>query len=166
MMPGRDGVEVCRLIRIREEAAPTYIILLTAKGRREDTVTGLEAGANDYVLKPFDQEELRARVQVGARMMELQGLLADPVRELERALSKVKLLSGLLPICSYCKKVRDDRNYWQQVEGYIGQRSEAEFSHSICPGCYETIVRPQLEEAGGAGRSRGGGPAAGSRGAG
>ena len=60
-------------------------------------------------------------------------------------MASVKLLSGLLAICSYCKKVRDDNNYWQQVEAYVGQHSEAEFSHSICPGCYETIVKPELK---------------------
>jgi phosphoserine phosphatase RsbU/P len=157
MMPGMDGVEVCRRLRKSLDNRPTYIILLTAKGRREDVVEGLQAGANDYVTKPFDQEELRARVQVGMRMVELQGLLGDRVRELEEALSRVKQLSGLLPICSYCKKVRDDQNYWQQVESYVGQHSEAQFSHSICPSCYETIVKPELNQAQESSRRRSGG---------
>jgi len=144
MMPGIDGPEICRRLRKSSGAEAVYVILLTGKDRREDIVEGLDAGANDYVTKPFDHDELRARLMVGARMVELQSLLAKRVRDLEDAMAKVKQLSGLLPICSYCKKVRDDTNYWQQVEAYIGRHSEAQFSHSICPECYETIVKPEL----------------------
>ena len=146
MMPGMDGLEVCRLARSRNARHPLYIILLTARGRREDVVAGLQSGADDYLTKPFDQEELRARLQVGVRLMELQQSLAERVRELEAALSKVKQLQGLLPICSYCKKIRTDQNYWQQVETYLGQHSEAQFSHSICPDCYENIVTPEIKK--------------------
>jgi DNA-binding response OmpR family regulator len=145
MMPGMDGLEVCRRARSRTHGLPLYIILLTAKGRREDVVTGLESGADDYLTKPFDQEELRARLQVGVRLLDLQQSLAERVRELEEALSKVKQLQGLLPICSYCKKIRADQNYWQQVETYLSQHSEAQFSHSICPECYELIVSPEIK---------------------
>jgi CheY-like chemotaxis protein len=144
MMPGLDGLEVCRKIRARSQALPTYIILLTMRGSREDVVCGLEAGADDYVTKPFDHKELHARLRVGQRLLELQRSLADRVRELEDALARVKHLQGLLPICSYCKKIRNDRNYWQQVEGYISEHSEAQFSHGICPECYARIVKPEL----------------------
>jgi DNA-binding response OmpR family regulator len=146
MMPGMDGTEVCRRARHASLSTPPYLILLTAKGRREDIVTGLRSGADDYVMKPFDREELRARVQVGIRILELQHSLADRVKALEEALARVKLLQGLLPICSYCKKIRDDQNYWQQVENYISQHSEAQFSHSICPDCYERRVKPELDQ--------------------
>ncbi|OLE67443.1 MAG: response regulator [Acidobacteria bacterium 13_1_20CM_2_68_7] len=146
MMPGIDGPEICRKLRREPRTQAIYIILLTGKDRREDIVTGLGAGANDYVTKPFDHDELRARLQVGVRMVELQNLLANRVRDLEEAMARVKQLSGLLPICSYCKRVRDDKNYWQQVEAYIGRHSEAQFSHSICPECYETIVKPELKK--------------------
>jgi phosphoserine phosphatase RsbU/P len=146
MMPGLDGLEVCRRIRKMPSSTPPYLILLTAKGGREDLVTGLEAGANDYVTKPFNREELRARVQVGVRMVELQQHLADRVRALEEALARVTQLQGLLPICSYCKKIRDDQNYWQQVESYIAEHSQAQFSHSICPDCYEKLVKPELDQ--------------------
>ena len=145
MMPGLDGLEICRRIRKMPSSTPPYLILLTAKGGREDLVTGLEAGANDYVTKPFNREELRARVQVGVRMLELQQHLADRVRALEEALARVTQLQGLLPICSYCKKIRDDQNYWQQVESYIAEHSQAQFSHSICPDCYEKLVKPELD---------------------
>jgi len=146
MMPGMDGTEICRRLRQTPATEGVYIILLTGRDQREDIVAGLDAGANDYVTKPFDHEELRARLMVGVRMVDLQKILADRVRDLEEAMARVKQLSGLLPICSYCKKVRDDKNYWQQVEAYIGRHSEAQFSHSICPDCYETIVKPELRK--------------------
>ena len=85
-------------------------------------------------------------MQAGLRISELQDSLAERVRELEDALSRVRILQGLLPICSYCKKIRDDSNYWQQIENYVTAHSGAQFSHSVCPQCYEEIVKPQLEE--------------------
>src|SRR5207237_6416573 len=106
-------------------------------------VTGLTAGADDYIVKPFQRDELHARVRVGERLLELQATLADRVKELEAALARVKLLHGLLPICSYCKKVRDDQNYWQQVESYISAHSGVQFSHGICPGCYESLMKKE-----------------------
>jgi DNA-binding response OmpR family regulator len=145
LMPGMDGIEICRQVRKSPRARPIYVILLTARREQEDKVHGLQSGADDYVTKPFDREELRARVQVGIRVLELQGALAQRVRELEEALSRVKTLQGLLPICSYCKKIRNDRNYWQQVEGYISDHSEAQFSHGICPECYAQFVQPELD---------------------
>ena len=148
MMPGMDGLEVCRKVRNCSPSRPIYIILLTARGRREDVVAGLEAGADDYITKPFDRQELRARVNVGLRVLQLQRNLADRVQELEAALACVKQLHGLLPICSYCKRIRDDRNYWQQVEAYVTEHSEAIFTHGICPDCYEKFVKPELEKMG------------------
>lgn len=146
MMPVLDGVEICRRVRLAPRASPAYLILLTARGDNQDIVRGLDAGADDYVTKPFNQDEMRARLNVGVRVVELQTNLADRVIELERALAGVNQLQGLLPICSYCKKIRDDKNYWQQVEGYISAHSEAQFSHGICPDCYEKIVQPELQK--------------------
>lgn len=146
MMPELDGLEVCRLARAHLTAAPPYIIMVTAKNSSEDVINGLQAGANDYVRKPFVPEELRARLQVGARMLELQQSLIERVAELEAALAHVNQLQGMLPICSYCKKIRDDRNYWQQLESYITARSDAQFSHSICPDCYTSIVKPEIDK--------------------
>jgi DNA-binding response OmpR family regulator len=146
MMPGMDGVQVCRNLRQLTASPPTYIMLLTARGRSEDIVAGLCAGADDYITKPFNHEELRARVQVGVRVVELQRALAARVQELESALSRVKQLSGLLPICAYCKKIRNDQNYWQQVESYLAEHAAAQFTHGICPDCYEHTVRPELDK--------------------
>jgi phosphoserine phosphatase RsbU/P len=144
MMPGLDGVEVVRRVRAAKGSGTPYCILLTAKGAREDLVAGLEAGADDYIVKPFDREELRARVRVGARMVEMQQALAVRVLELEQALGQVTQLQRLLPICSYCKRVRDDQNYWQEVEAYVGRHAGLQFSHGICPSCWETVVRPEI----------------------
>ncbi len=145
MMPGKSGIEICRQLRQRTNAGPTYVILLTSRGSPEDIVEGLEAGADDYVCKPFNSEELKARIRNGARLLDLQSRLHERVLELEDALVCVKRLQGLLPICSYCKKIRSDGNYWQQVENYITEHSGATFSHSICPECYEMQAKPPLQ---------------------
>jgi len=139
MMPEMDGPEVCRRVRAELPLANMYLMLLTARESRGDLVTGLNAGADDYVTKPFDPEELRARVQVGVRILTLQKNLAERVEELQAALSNVKQLRGLLPICSYCKRIRGDDQYWQQLEGYIAEHSDAQFSHGICPTCYAAV---------------------------
>jgi sigma-B regulation protein RsbU (phosphoserine phosphatase) len=146
MMPCMSGVEVCKKIREMAREVSPYLILLTSKHGTDNVVLGLESGANDYVTKPFDQAELRARINVGCHVLNLQEGLAQRVRELEAALLHVKQLQGMLPICSYCKSVRDDQNYWQQVESYLSQHSSLQFSHGICPKCYEKVVEPQLEE--------------------
>jgi phosphoserine phosphatase RsbU/P len=139
MMPHMDGPDICRRVRAELPLANMYLLLVTAREARGDIVAGLNAGADDYIVKPFDPEELRARVAVGIRVLTLQQKLAERVAELETALSNVKQLRGLLPICSYCKRIRGDDQYWQQVEGYISEHSDAQFSHGICPSCFATI---------------------------
>jgi DNA-binding response OmpR family regulator len=145
MMPGLTGVEVCGKVRALTSATPPYILVLTSKERTEDIVTALGAGADDYVTKPFHLDELKARLEVGRRVVTLQRKLADRIAELEHALAHVTRLQGLLPICMYCKSIRKDQNYWQQVEGYISEHSGASFSHSICPECRKKHVDPQIE---------------------
>ena len=147
-MPQMEGIEVCRRARALPNPPPFFLVLVTVRDSKQDTVAGLLAGANDYITKPFDKTELLARVKVGAEMVQLQQALTERVEELKDALMRVKTLSGLLPICSYCKKIRDDQNYWQQVESYVGKHSEAQFSHSICPECYQEHIKPQLIQLG------------------
>ena len=123
MLPGKSGFDVCR--ELRQRGIQTPILMLTARSQVVDRVVGLRLGADDYLTKPFDPDELHARVRVGQRMLAL--------------LANIKQLSGLLPICSYCKRIRGDDQYWQQVEGYIAEHSDAQFSHGICPPCYEQV---------------------------
>jgi len=135
-MPGADGVTLCGEIRETPTLNAMYIILLTSQDTRARILEGFGGGADEYITKPFDWGMLRARLKVGARIVRLQQSLAQRVAELEKALTMVKQLSGLLPICSYCKKIRRDGNYWQQLEAYVSEHSGVEFSHGICPECF------------------------------
>ncbi len=125
VMPVMDGIELCQKIRSMKKPGYVYIILLTGKARKEDTVTGLEAGADDYITKPFEWDELKARIRAGERILTL--------------IDEVKALSGLLPICASCKKIRDNKGDWQQIEVYISTHSSTEFSHGICPECAKRL---------------------------
>lgn len=146
MMPGLDGPEIVRRVRAMENEIDPYIIILTAKGEKPDIVKGLETGADDYIAKPFDPQELLARIKVGRRLVEARVALSARIKELEQALEHIKTLQGILPICSYCKKIRDDKGYWDQVEIYIGKHSDAMFSHSICPECMKKFYPELCEE--------------------
>jgi DNA-binding response OmpR family regulator len=145
MMPKVDGLDICRRMRAAKPHVPSYIILITARGGLANIVQGLEAGADDYITKPFDPRELRARLHVGVRIVELQKTLLNRCQELNEALKRVKQLQGLLPICCFCKKIRNDRNYWEQLDAYVASHSEAQFSHGVCPDCYQIHLQPQLE---------------------
>lgn len=137
-MPGSDGMTLCREIRDNDALRSTYVILLTAHDTRDEVVAGLDGGADEYITKPFDWGVLRARINTGARIASLQQSLEQRVKELQEALAMVKQLSGLLPICAYCKRIRkNDGGYWQQLEAYLSEHSEAEFSHGICPDCFD-----------------------------
>ncbi|HSU53159.1 MAG TPA: response regulator [Candidatus Dormibacteraeota bacterium] len=121
LMPEIDGLELCRRIRQANRSHYTYVILLTSVEGREGYLNGMRAGADDFLNKPFDAEMLTARLNVAERILKLQ--------------SEVKHLAGLLPICACCKKVRDDQNYWHQVETFLTVHTDARFSHSYCPDC-------------------------------
>jgi sigma-B regulation protein RsbU (phosphoserine phosphatase) len=136
-MPGVDGLTLCNEIRATPRLSTTYVILLTAQDSRDEVVSGLDGGADEYVTKPFDWQILRARLAIGVRIATLQQTLANRVSDLQKALADVNRLSGLLPMCSSCKRIRNDQDYWQQLETYLSEHSEAEFSHSYCPECLE-----------------------------
>ncbi len=123
MMPEMDGPELCRKIRSLQRSDYTYVILLTAKTGKENFLEGMEAGADDYLTKPFDADELKIRLKVAERILALR---AD-----------IQTLRGILPICAWCKKIRNDQALWQTAEEYLKTHTEVDFSHSICPECVE-----------------------------
>jgi DNA-binding response OmpR family regulator len=146
MMPEIDGVEICRRVRQRHDREYVYLLLLTARGRKDDLVTAFKAGVDDYLIKPFDLLELRSRLAVGERLINLQNALNTKVRELEDALSHVKQLQGLIPICMHCKKIRDDESTWHRLETYLQEHSGAMFTHSLCNDCLREHY-PNFEDA-------------------
>ena len=137
MMPDLDGLELCHKVREMNLPNYVYIILWTALTQKENIIMGLDAGADDYIAKPFDKTELLARVRAGERVIQLERSLRQKNKELSEALAHVKQLKGLLPIFMFCKKIRNDKNYWLQIEDYVAKHSEADFSHGICPECME-----------------------------
>ena len=139
-MPRLDGLDVCRRVRSDPSREHLHVLLLTAREGATHVVSALDAGADDFLSKPFDPEVFRARIHVGLRILKLKQRLAERVGELEAALANIKQLRGLLPICSYCKQVRGDDNYWKQVEQYLSEHSDLEFSHGICPTCYDRVA--------------------------
>ncbi len=131
MMPNGDGLEFCRRIRARAGKDYIYFILLTGRDATEENQrAATDAGVDDFLTKPLDLQELWTRLRVAERIL--------------RYTTQVRQLEELLPICSYCKKIRDDQNYWQQMEGYINERTGSEFSHSVCPDCYQRVVMPEI----------------------
>ena len=145
-MPELTGPEVCKLVREMDEGRYIYLILLTSRAKRDDLVHGLSSGADDFLAKPFDPRELGVRIIAGKRILELEKKLGQKITELESALAKIEQLEGMLPICSYCKKVRRDDNYWEQIEEFVSQRAAARFSHSICPDCFGHVMAEAEEE--------------------
>ncbi len=142
MMPEMDGIEAVRRIKGIEELRDIPIVMVSARDDDEKIKRAFDAGAIDFIDKPVKKLELHARVRSVLKLKAEtdqrkahERELEKTVDELREALDKVKTLSGLLPICSFCKKIRDDSGYWQQVEEYVSHRSEADFSHSVCPGC-------------------------------
>ena len=145
MMPGIDGLELVRRVRAIPSAAPPYLIIVSIKSEKADVIAALDAGANDYLTKPFDPGELRARIEVGRRTIEMRFELNEKVEELKQALEQVRRLNGIVPICANCKNVRDDQGYWNRVEAYLNEHTEADFTHAVCPDCMKRLY-PQFKD--------------------
>jgi len=127
MMPNIDGTELCRLLRASDRPQYTYVILLTAQeASKESYMAGMNAGADDFMIKPCDMDQLMARLRVAERILTLQG--------------RVRQLEGILPICMNCKNIRDEGEHWVRLENYIMERTDTLFSHGLCPGCLETMM--------------------------
>ncbi|MEM8867383.1 MAG: response regulator [Verrucomicrobiota bacterium] len=132
LMPGIDGLDFCRKIRERSSTQYTYFILLTANAQGNDTyLEAMQSGIDDFLTKPLDRDQIWMRLKVAERIL--------------RYTNQITSLESILPICSYCKKIRDDNNYWQRVETYFSTHTGTDFSHSVCPSCYDSEVQPQLD---------------------
>lgn len=130
-MPEIDGLELCRRIRAQGNKPYVYFILITANGGKQQYASGMDAGADDFITKPVDLDELRARLHVAERILGLR--------------QEVQRLEGLLPICSYCKRIHDESGKWDSLEEYVETHSAAQFSHGICEDCYAKVIQPQLD---------------------
>jgi DNA-binding response OmpR family regulator len=130
LMPGIDGLETCRQIKENKDMAEIPIIFMTALVNLEDKIIGFEAGCVDYITKPFQHVEVLARVNTHIK-------LGRQRRALETALAEVKQLTGILPICCKCKKIRDDKGYWSQVDQYLSHHADVQFTHAYCQDCYD-----------------------------
>ena len=135
-MPGIDGIEAARQIR---DDCPTPVIVLTSYERPELVERASAAGVGAYLVKPPSTRELDRAITIALARFDDMIRLRRLNAELEKALEQVKQLSGLLPICANCKKIRDDTGYWQDVAVYIRNHSEAEFSHGLCPDCAQEL---------------------------
>jgi sigma-B regulation protein RsbU (phosphoserine phosphatase) len=133
-MPGLDGLDLCRMIRKRGGDYIYFILISTAGVTRENREAALQAGVDDFLAKPIDPDELGMRLHVAERILSFT--------------AQVRQLESFLPICSYCKKVREDEKYWKEIEQYMNERDGTRFSHGVCPGCYDRVVVPQLKEIG------------------
>jgi DNA-binding response OmpR family regulator len=136
-MPGLDGPDVCRNIRESTRSGYTYMLLVTARNAKSDVVQGLSAGADDFISKPVEPDELHARLKTGERIVRLEQTLATRVKELQVASEHVRELQGMIPICMHCKRIRNETQIWEKVETYIETRSGAKFSHALCTECLE-----------------------------
>jgi len=131
-MPDMTGLELCRQVRARKGEYVYFILYLHPQASKENEDTAIEAGVDDFLQKPVNLRDLRIRLHVARRILDCTAHIGE--------------LQALVPICSYCKSVRDDEDYWQQIEKYIGERTGSAFTHSVCPACYTKHVVPQFHE--------------------
>ncbi|MFZ5570746.1 MAG: response regulator [Thermodesulfobacteriota bacterium] len=152
MMPGMDGYGVCGVLKAVAKTRDIPVLFISALDDKSDKVKAFQAGGVDYIIKPFQSEEVLARVETHLKLRRLQQAVEEKnrrleatVADLEKALDEIKTLKGLIPICSNCKKIRDDKGFWNHFETYISEHTEAAFSHGICPECvaklYPGLIR-------------------------
>jgi len=133
-MPRLDGLELCKRIRARSGEYVYFILLTQMKATDNNLTAATEAGVDDFLAKPVDPGQLWMRLRVAERILQFT--------------TEVRQLESFLPICGYCKKVRDDKNYWQQIEHYMNTHAGTNFSHGVCPDCYDRVLVPQMLAAG------------------
>jgi phosphoserine phosphatase RsbU/P len=133
LMPNLDGLSLCKKIRARlSPASYTYFILVTSKGSKANYREAMQAGVDDFLTKPLDTDELVMRFWVADRILSYT--------------SRIEQLEGILPVCSYCKRIQDERQQWSTLEKYVTKSGQASISHGICPECYTTQARPAIEQ--------------------
>jgi len=132
LMPVTDGLELCRRIRARTAEPYTYFIMLTGRTGKESFLEAMDAGVDDFMTKPVDAEELQARIQAAARILGLR--------------QEMHFLEGLLPICSYCRRIRNETAGWVSLQRYVEDHAKVKFSHGVCPECYARHLGPQIME--------------------
>ena len=138
MLPDGSGVDLCR--ELKASGASHYVILVTVRGAPEDIETGLDAGADDYLVKPVSPVEVRARIRSGLRTVDAQRQLADRLAELESAMKRVSNLESLLTLCMYCRRINSSET-WQSVEDYLWDHVDVKVSHGCCPDCLAKLTR-------------------------
>ncbi|MDM8551557.1 response regulator [Desulfobacterales bacterium HSG2] len=150
VMPETDGYEVCRQLKAEERTCDIPVIFISALNDMPDKVRAFFVGGVDYVTKPFQEEEVLARVETHLTLRRLQKALEEKNArleeknlQLEEALANVRTLRGLLPICANCKRIRDDKGYWNRIEAYVESHSDARFSHGLCEECSDKLYGDQ-----------------------
>ena len=162
LMPQIDGLTLLKQFRENAATAEVPIVVLSAEEDAQTKSDAFALGANDYLVKLPDMVELRARIRYHTRAhvnhlqrVEAFGALRESQQELahkntalcllndhlKKTLLELKQLQGLLPICSCCKKIRDDKNYWHQIETYLAEHTDVTFSHGLCPDCYTNVIK-------------------------
>lgn len=137
-LPDILGTEVCLRLRNNPDHLKKYIMIMSGvKTSTDDQADGLDAGADGYIARPVSNRELISRVAAMVRLIRAERKCDSYIYELEQAMKKIKVLSGIVPICMHCKQIRDDKGYWNQLEEFISQHSDAQFSHGICEACLE-----------------------------
>lgn len=144
MMPEMDGYEVCKKLKENKSTVNIPVIFTSALYETVDKVKAFSIGAVDYITKPFNSEEILARINTHLSLRALQVKLEENNRELQEAIEENKLLRGFLPICACCKKIRNDKGYWEQIESYISEHTSAKFSHGYCNECANKLF-PELD---------------------
>ena len=133
-MPELDGLELCKRIRSTPGEYVYFILLTSAVGSTQQRDHAMSAGVDDFLSKPVNMDDIKMRLHVAQRILQYT--------------THIQKLEALIPICSYCKNVRDDQSYWKRIESYIAEKTGADCSHSVCPDCYKKHVIPQFEELG------------------
>lgn len=136
-MPGIDGLELCHKVKTLDRETPIYVILLTARDDQNDILQGFDAGADDYITKPFDENELRARVRVAERLVNIQEELSISNSELRSVLNHVETLQANLPVCTKCLKIQNYDSSWQDLNHYAEGLEDPRFHYTICSHCID-----------------------------